>query len=385
MGDSSSRSQQSTQPNLYGILGITKSSSLLDISKAYKALVMKWHPDKNPSSKSSEAAAKFREITEAYRTLSAKEEESEFKALDEPAMEETASRHRSADEGFFTRLSRTASRRSKTPVPHRADFSRNPSRRSTTPTPADMYESSLSRTASVSTDMPATTPTTPKTPTTPTGMATGAAGLSKATSRRNNTPIIFSQSTARRKPPPVEKTLECSLEELCHGCVKKIKITRDVISDTGLIVQEEEILKIKIKPGWKKGTKITFEGKGDQRPGTLPADITFLIDEKRHPIFKRLGDDLELVVEIPLIQALTGCNITVPLLGGEKMTLFIDDIIHPGFEKIIPGQGMPKAKERERRGNLRLSFLVGFPTHLTDEQRADILSILNDSSSPCGE
>lgn len=145
-----------------------------------------------------------------------------------------------------------------------------------------------------------------------------------------------------------------------------------------MIVQEEEILKIKIKPGWKKGTKITFEGKGDERPGTLPADIIFIIDEKRHPIFKREGDDLELGVEVPLVQALTGCTITVPLLGGEKMTLSFEDIIFPGYEKIIPGQGMPISKEGGRRGDLRLKFLVSFPSELSNEQLSDVVSILND-------
>lgn len=60
--------------------------------------------------------------------------------------------------------------------------------------------------------------------------------LSRAGTRRGAgpTPIIYSQSTARRsKPKPIEKKLECTLEELWRGCVKKIKITRDVISETG--------------------------------------------------------------------------------------------------------------------------------------------------------
>lgn len=143
-------------------------------------------------------------------------------------------------------------------------------------------------------------------------------------------------------------------------------------------MQEEEILMIKVKPGWKKGTKITFEGKGDERPGTLPADIIFIIDEKRHPIFKREGDDLELGVEIPLVQALTGCMISVPLLGGAQITLSIGDLIYPGYEKIIPGQGMPKSKEGGIRGDLILKFLVEFPTELTDEQRTEVVSILEE-------
>ncbi|KAL0348255.1 UNVERIFIED_CONTAM: protein SIS1 [Sesamum angustifolium] len=200
--------------------------------------------------------------------------------------------------------------------------------------------------------------------------------LPKVASSIGTTPIFFSQSMVRKKPKPIEKKLECTLEELCLGCVKKINITRDAISSSGLIVQEEEILSIKVKPGWTKGTKIIVEGKGDERPGTLPADIIFNIEEKIHPMFQREGDDLELGVEVPLVQALSGCTISVPLLGGGEIPLSIDDIIYPGYEKIIPGQGMPRSKEEGRRGDLRLKFLVGFPDELSDEQRSEVVSIL---------
>lgn len=119
-----------------------------------------------------------------------------------------------------------------------------------------------------------------------------------------------------------------------------------------------------------------------------PADIIFVIEEKRHSIFKREGDDLELGVQIPLVEALTGCTLAVPLLGGGKINLSLgDEIIFPGYEKIIHGQGMPCCKEgftmsptNFSRGDLRLRFLVIFPTELTDEQRSDIVSILQDSS-----
>lgn len=147
-----------------------------------------------------------------------------------------------------------------------------------------------------------------------------------------------------------------------------------------IIVQEEEMLKIEVKPGWRKGTKITFEGKGDEKPGYLPADITFSIDERRHPMFSRDGDDLELGVEIPLVNALTGCSITVPLLGGEKMSLSFDNVIYPGFQKVIRGQGMPNLRQQGTRGDLRIQFLVEFPSELSEEQRAEAASILQDCS-----
>ncbi|KAK8622275.1 hypothetical protein V6N13_117198 [Hibiscus sabdariffa] len=199
--------------------------------------------------------------------------------------------------------------------------------------------------------------------------------LSRSTSRRSSTPLVFSQSIARRKPQPIEKALECTLEELCFSAVKRIDYVKDVISEEGIIVTQEDTLTINIKPGWTNGTKVTFEGRGDEKPGYLPADIVFSIQEQRHHLFKRTGNDLEIVVEIPLLKALTGCHLAVPLLGGETMSIYVNDIIYPGYEKVIQGQGMPDAKGGNR-GDLRITFCIKFPTSLTDEQRSEASSIL---------
>lgn len=86
---------------------------------------------------------------------------------------------------------------------------------------------------------PAASPSTSRSPhtsrTTSTSETEPTTPLSRTTSRRSTTPIVFSQSTARKKPPPVQKKLEFTLEELCHGCIKKIKISRDVINNAGFV------------------------------------------------------------------------------------------------------------------------------------------------------
>uniref|UniRef100_A0A7N0T4E9 J domain-containing protein n=1 Tax=Kalanchoe fedtschenkoi TaxID=63787 RepID=A0A7N0T4E9_KALFE len=383
MGDCYPRSPTSDS---YTILGLSKGATVKEISKAYKSLVKKWHPDKHPSKKS-EAQAKFHAINEAYKVLNQNkidEKNAKNGKLDEHP------RGRSVDDNFFLKkpsfLSRSLSRRSKTPNPA---LERNSSR-SKTPTPGldrnasrKNFSGVLDRNASrkggldriTSRNFGSPTGTSPD----QTSTSTSSPGsLPSSVSRRVSNPIIYSQSTVRRKPPPIERKLECTLEELCHGSVKKIKITRDAISEMGMITREEEILKISIKPGWKKGTKVTFEGKGDEKLGSLPADIVFLIDEKKHPLFERDGDDLEIVVEVPLAKALTGCLLQVPLLGEtEKMTVYIDDIICPGYVKVIRGQGMPRSKQQGVRGDLRIKFLVEFPTDLDDEQRAEAVEILD--------
>ena len=52
----------------YDILGVSKDATDDQIKSAYRKLAHKYHPDLNPNDK--EAEAKFKEISEAYDTLS---------------------------------------------------------------------------------------------------------------------------------------------------------------------------------------------------------------------------------------------------------------------------------------------------------------------------
>lgn len=213
----------------------------------------------------------------------------------------------------------------------------------------------------------------------PTAGSTARSGpLLRSVSRGGPPAIVYSRSNGLVKLLTVEESLECSLEELCFGCVKNVMVPRPVIGNNGQIVDEDENFSIKVKPGWTKGTRIIFEGTKNESKGTHSCDIIFVITEKTHELYRREGDDLELVVRIPLLQALIGCDISVPLLGGDKMKMIFDGIIEPGYQKIIEGQGMPNSKIQGHRGNLKITFLVDFPNELTEEQKRDLAIILQD-------
>lgn len=165
-----------------------------------------------------------------------------------------------------------------------------------------------------------------------------------------------------------------------------------------ILEEHEEVLTIKVQPGWRNGTKITFEGmmgKGIVSNSNCATDITFTVAEQQHNIFKREGNsDLELSMEISLVEALTGCTVQIPLLSGEKMSLSINDVIKPGYRKIISGQGMTIPHDndyncnhdqqeqggKQQRGNLIITFLVKFPIQLTKQQCSEIIRILKHST-----
>ncbi|CAA6660432.1 unnamed protein product [Spirodela intermedia] len=276
--------------DFYGVLNIPKDSSPEAIRKAYKALVRRWHPDKNPPSSKKEAEAKFKAITEAYEALSDKEYRSMF--------------------GVYHSVRRGGLRQARqrwTSPKHSPDHHPVPRRAN-----SDGHHRYFARAAD----------------------------------------SAAAATTTTRKAAAVERKLECTLEELCKGCRKEIRFTREVLDkSTGKIIKKEEVQTVRVKPGWKKGTKVTFENMGDERPGALAGDVVYVVSEKEHPVFKRVGNDLVLKVEVPLVNALTGWTFSFRLLGGDKMSCsFQDEIIHPDYEKVIRGQGMPLAKDHRLRG-----------------------------------
>lgn len=95
-----------------------------------------------------------------------------------------------------------------------------------------------------------------------------------------------------------------TLEEIYHGCVKKMKIARRVLEPDGAPRKEDKYVSISVKPGWKSGTKVTFQKEGDQTKGRIPADIVFIIRDKPHPLFKREGSDLRYTARLTLKQVI---------------------------------------------------------------------------------
>jgi DnaJ homolog subfamily B member 13 len=119
-----------------------------------------------------------------------------------------------------------------------------------------------------------------------------------------------------------------SLEEIFHGCVKKMKISRQVLNEDGYTSSyREKILTITVKRGWKAGTRITFEQEGDQGPNNIPADIVFIVKDKPHTVFRRDGENLIFTSKISLALALVGTTIQVPTLDGRLLDIPITDIV----------------------------------------------------------
>ncbi|KAL1153452.1 hypothetical protein V6Z11_A09G177100 [Gossypium hirsutum] len=69
--------KMSKRKDWYKILGVSKTSSVAEIKRAYKKLALQWHPDKNVDNRE-EAEAQFREIAAAYEVLGDDEKRAKY-------------------------------------------------------------------------------------------------------------------------------------------------------------------------------------------------------------------------------------------------------------------------------------------------------------------
>lgn len=138
----------------------------------------------------------------------------------------------------------------------------------------------------------------------------------------------------------------------------------------------------------------------------LRRTVAFVVEEKKHSRFERVDDDLVVKLNITLSQALLGPDgggtITkeVEQLDGKRIQVSLPDgvgliapsspisaavilteveqIVQPGQETRIAGEGMPvsKASSAKRKGDLIVKWNVVFPTRITPAQKQELRKVL---------
>ncbi|XP_064477393.1 dnaJ protein homolog 1-like [Ornithodoros turicata] len=346
----------------YKILGISRNAADDDIKKAYRKLALKYHPDKN---KTPEAEEKFKEVAEAYEVLSDKKKRDVYDKFGEEGLK-GGSGGGSGMGGPGQTFTYT--------------FHGDPRATFTqffgTDNPFENFFQSFGGGPPGGMNMFFGGDDEMELDGDPFGIPMGRPGANPFRSQ-SFTAGSRGPTKQQRQDPPVEHDLYVTLEEVLKGCTKKMKISRKVVGPDGKTSRrEEKVLTINVKPGWKAGTKITFQREGDQSPGTIPADIVFIIRDKPHPQFKREGTDVRYTAKITLKEALCGCRIEIPTLSKGRIMLNSSDILKPNTAKRIQGQGLPFPKDTSKRGDLIVSFDIQFPETLTETAKQILFDTL---------
>lgn len=268
----------------YKLLGVARDAKAEDISKAYKKLARKHHPDLNPGNK--EAEEKFKEINEAYEVLKDPEKR---KLYDQLGPDWQHGQQFKGNPGFenmhFNFNGQDVDG---------ADFS-------------DFFESLF-----------------------------GGAGRGGRGSQFGPDPFGGFSSRPRRGRD-VEAELPLTLEEVMRGGKRHVTLQ---------MPKGPKTLEVTVPPGIRDGAKLRLSGQGDPSPGGGAAGDLFLrIRYQTHPRFRVDGENLHCDVALAPWEAVLGAKVPVPTLEGE-VELTIPPGSSSGRKFRLRGKGLGSADKR---------------------------------------
>lgn len=357
----------------YEVLGVNKNATDDELKKAYRKLAKKYHPDANPDNKK-EAEAKFKEVNEAYETLSDSQKRKMYDQFGHDGPQGFNgggpfggqggyySYSSSGFDGFgdfgdlgdiFSSFfgggfgSRSGGRKQNGP---RKGADLNLHMEITFEQAFSGIEKEITITRSEECDECHGTGAKPGTSVTKCTMCNGTGQVKQV----QNT--ILGQ---------VQTTKTCSN---CHGTGEVIKEPCEKCRGKGTVRKQPKI-KVKIPAGIDDGQTVVLRGEGEPgEKGGPNGDLYITLKIKRHSIYTRKGNNVLCEIPITITQATLGAELKIPMVDGTKVTYKIPDGTQTGTKFVIKGKGF-KAVNSTVQGDLIFTVTVQTPKRLTKEQR----------------
>ena len=104
---------------------------------------------------------------------------------------------------------------------------------------------------------------------------------------------------------------------------------------TSVTLANGKQVKVKIPSGITEGAILRLRGEGEQG-----GDALIKINIASHPIFKRIGNDVEMTLPLTLKEAVLGAKVTIPTLTG-KVALTVPPNTSSDKVLRLKGKGVP--------------------------------------------
>ena len=360
----------------YEVLGVNRNATDEELKKAYRKLAKKYHPDANPDNKK-EAEEKFKEVNEAYETLSDPQKRRMYDQFGHNGPQGFGggsgqgpfgqggyySYSSSGFDGFddfgdlgdiFSSIfgggfgDRSSTSRKQNGPRKGADL--NLRMEITFEQAFSGVEIEITVTRNETCDNCHGTGAKPGTSVT---KCTTCNGTGQVTQVQNT---ILGQMQTRRT---------CTV---CHGTGEIIKEPCEVCHGNGTVRKQPRI-KVKIPAGIDDNQTVVLRGEGEPgEKGGPKGDLYITVRIKRHSIFTRSGNNVTCEVPITITQATLGADLEIPMVDGTKVTYKIPDGTQTGTKFVIKNKGF-KSVNSSSTGDFVFTVKVQTPKKLTKEQR----------------
>lgn len=347
----------------YDTLGVSKTASTREIKKAYKKLAFKWHPDKNPDAKE-ESEKMFKKILEAYEVLSDPEKRHIYDQLGKEGLQ---------NQGFVPPNINEIFKQFRSKPQHIVP----PIRSVIEVTLKELFEGKQ-----FAQEIERYTMCT-------------SCDHTGYTDKMKHTCTVCNGSKFITQIIQIGPGMIQQMRRPCHGCNGTGR--NGDHSECGecsgkCVVLESYIVEGHIEPGMTDGNVIKIKNIGNEIPPENKdrydrGVVEIIVKEKPHPLFVRTIDqlnlnpeDLSIIYNIPLENALCGFIKKIKHLDGRKLYVQENDVIKDGEIKIVPGEGMPIRGNPSQRGNLLIKYNVIFPSSLSTKHKKEIYKILTNKN-----
>jgi molecular chaperone DnaJ len=337
------------RPDYYKVLGVGKNASEAEIKKAYRKLARQYHPDRNAGDKKAEE--RFKEISQAYDVLSDPDKRKQYDRGTGPfGFGMPGGFDPSSFGGSFSYiLSNLFGAGRGGDVPRgRAREARG----------RDL-ETEVSLTfeqATQGAQVPLAVPTSQPCPT------CNGSGAKPGTSPKV-CPVCNGRGVEAQSQGIFSISQPCSN---CQGSGTVIENPCPTCNGSGA-QRSVRRLRVNIPAGVREGSRIRLAGKGEPGVrGADPGDLYVITRVQESPVFKRIGENLEVEVPLTIPEAIRGAVIEVPTLNGSKRLRVPRGTKH-GTVQRLRGEG-PARLGGKGNGDIHYRFVIDVPSSLSPEQ-----------------
>ena len=347
----------------YEVLGVPKDADAQTIKKAYRQKAIQYHPDKNPGDK--EAEEKFKEAAEAYEVLSNPDKREKYDRFGHAGVGGAAG---GGFQGFDMGdiFSHFGDLFEEFGIGGMGGFSSR-GRRGQAVQKGSNLRVKVKLTLEEIAKGVEKNIKVQKYVACPQCGSTGA----KSPDAVKTCPACHGSGYTVRMQQSLFGSMQMQSECMtCHGSGKVISDKCPNCSGNG-VVRGDEVINLKIPAGVSDGMQLSMSGKGNAAPNRgIPGDLYVQIEEIKHPLFERDGNNLYLEYDVSFPQAVLGAMVDIPTIDG-KARIKIAPGTQSGTLLRLNGKGLPGLRSYQR-GDLIVNVNVWIPKNLTKEQKQQV-------------